>query len=102
MNEVQCKGKENGKLVFVLSGDIDSSKSDELYATVVSAFETDKASVEFECASLEFIDSTTLGTFVKILKAVKTHGFTVSFQNLKPNIKKLFLICSLDSIMEIA
>ena len=81
---------------------IKTETREELIKVILSAFEEEKATVEFECSALEFIDSTTLGTFVKILKAVKTHGFSLSFKNLKPNIKKLFLICSLDSIMEIA
>ena len=38
---------------------------------------------------------------VKILKKVKTDGNTVRLSALQPKIKKLFLICSLNSIMEI-
>ena len=60
------------------------------------------ANVCFDCAALNFIDSTTLGTFVKILKSVKSDGYTMKLVNLQPKIKKLFVICSLDSIMELA
>ena len=38
----------------------------------------------------------------KILKLAKQDGHTLRLFNLQPKIKKLFLICSLDSIMEIA
>ena len=55
----------------------------------------------FDCTGLEFIDSTTLGTFVKILKLVKTDGHSLRLTGLQPRIRKLFLICSLDTIMGI-
>ena len=102
MNEVQVKGNQDGKLTFALAGDIDSVKSEELYAVVSAEFEKAPAPIVFECENLDFIDSTTLGTFVKILKAVKTNGFSLAFKYLKPKIKKMFVICSVDTIMEIA
>ncbi|MBQ8885564.1 MAG: STAS domain-containing protein [Clostridia bacterium] len=101
MKEVQIKGMENGKLTVALSGEIDSGKAEEFFAAVSSAYRETPASLSFECAELNFIDSTTLGTFVKILKLVKTDGNGMSLQGLQPKIKKLFLICSLDTIMEI-
>ena len=44
----------------------------------------------------------TLGTFVKILKRVKTDGKNMKLVNMQPRIKKMFVICALDTIMEIA
>ena len=68
----------------------------------MAAYRATPTDIAFECEALEFIDSTTLGTFVKILKTVKTEGRSLSLKNLQPKIKKLFVICSLDTIMEIA
>ncbi len=42
-----------------------------------------------------------LGTFVKILKELKADGYVMSLKNVQPRIRKLFEICSLDTIMEI-
>ena len=56
----------------------------------------------FYFAALQFIDSTALGTFVKILKKVKTDGKALKLTALQPRLKKLFVICALDTIMEIA
>ena len=42
-----------------------------------------------------------LGTFVKLFKELKADGFRVSLKNVQPRIRKLFEICSLDTIMEI-
>lgn len=101
MQEVVVKGLEEGVLKVTLSGDIDLGNAEEFYAVVTSAYEASPASLYFDCENLTFIDSTTLGTFVKILKKVKTDGYKMTLVNLQPKIKKLFVICSLDSIMEI-
>ena len=89
------------KLVFALFGEIDSATSEDFYAEVRSAYLHDKKDVEFDCTALTFIDSTMLGTFVKIFKELKADGYKVSLTNVQPRIRKLFEICSLDTIMEI-
>ena len=100
MEQVNVVGVENGVLKIALSGDIDLGNAEEFYETVMVAYaDTD---LEFDCAQLTFIDSTTLGTFVKILKTVKSKGKKMKLTALQSKIKKLFLICSLDKIMEIA
>ena len=101
MNEVNITGLRDGWLQVSLSGDIDLGNAEAFYNEVFSAYKQNPANILFDCAALDFIDSTTLGTFVKILKAVKTDGFTMKLVHLQAKIKKLFLICSLDSIMEI-
>lgn len=102
MEEVKIEGLVDGQLKINLSGDIDLGNAEAFYQTVEEAYRITPASITFDCAALEFIDSTTLGTFVKILKTLKGDGFQMKLVNLQPKIKKLFLICSLDSIMEIA
>ena len=101
MEEMKILGRENGSLKIALSGEVDSGNAYAFYEGVLAAYAAGEANIVFDCAGLDFIDSTTLGTFVKILKRVKTDGFKMSLINLKPKIKKLFLICSLNSIMEI-
>ena len=91
----------DGKLIFALSGEIDSATSEDFYAEVRAAYLHEKMDIEFDCASLTFIDSTMLGTFVKIFKELKAEGFKVSLKNVRPRIRKLFEICALDTIMEI-
>ncbi len=89
------------KLVFSLSGEIDSATSDDFYAEVKAAYLHDRKDIEFDCARLTFIDSTMLGTFVKIFKELKADGYKMSLVNVQPRIRKLFEICALDTIMEI-
>lgn len=102
MQQVKINGFENGTLSVALSGDIDLGNAEEFYQIVSQAYGAQKGNILFDCEGLQFIDSTTLGTFVKILKAVKTDGYSLKLVNLQSKIKKLFLICSLDTIMEIA
>ena len=91
----------DSKLKFSLSGEIDSATSEDFYAEVKAAYLHDKKDIEFDCTLLTFIDSTMLGTFVKLFKELKADGFNMTLKNVQPRIKKLFEICSLDTIMEI-
>lgn len=102
MEEVKINKVTDEKIEIALSGDIDLGNAEAFYAEVISSYNAAPANVVFDCEKLNFIDSTTLGTFVKILKHVKTNGHTMKLLGLQSKIKKLFLICSLDSIMEIA
>lgn len=88
------------KIVVALFGEIDSATSEDFYAEVAAMYQHDKKDVVFDCGALEFIDSTTLGTFVKIFKNLKADGNRLIIKNMRPRIKKLFEICALDRIME--
>ncbi|MCD8285901.1 MAG: STAS domain-containing protein [Clostridia bacterium] len=100
MQNVNLASSEE-KLVFDLSGEIDAATSDDFYNEVKYAYEHDRKDVVFRCGRLTFIDSTTLGTFVKIFKNLKADGYRMTIQGLRPNVKKLFDICGLTDVMEI-
>ena len=102
MDELKVIGVKDGALHIALSGDIDLGNAENFYTETIAAYTESPTNVVFDCAELNFIDSTTLGTFVKILKTLKVNGHSVRLVDLQPKIKKLFLICSLDKIMEIA
>jgi anti-sigma B factor antagonist len=101
MEEVTLLEKSENGLKIALSGDIDLGNAERFYEAVMDEYRAVSRDIVFDCEKLNFIDSTTLGTFVKILKKAKTDGHTVRLIALQPKIKKLFLICALDSIMEI-
>lgn len=101
MQEVQNNGIMEENLCITLSGDIDLGNADAFYKSVMEAYTATPANIVFACEKLNFIDSTTLGTFVKILKTLKTDGYTMRLTGLQPKIKKLFVICALDSIIRI-
>lgn len=85
-----------------ICGEIDSKNADDFYNEVSEAYSAAPADIIFDCSALDFIDSTTLGTFVKILKHVKSDGRTMKLEGMQPRLKKLFTICALDTIMEIS
>ena len=89
-------------LEIALSGEIDAENAEEFFEVVANAYDAAPCGVVFECSQLEFIDSTTLGTFVKILKKVQAGGNSLKLKGLQPRLKKLFVICALDTILEIA
>ncbi len=102
MEEVKLINAAQGQLTVALSGEIDFGKAEEFYESVMSYYRAQPADIRFDCGALEFIDSTTLGTFVKILKGIKTDGHEMELVALQPKIKKLFVICALDNIIKIA
>ena len=102
MEQVKIMQADGEELQIALSGDIDLGNAEMFYTEVMTAYEADKKNVVFDCTDLAFIDSTTLGTFVKLLKIMQADGKTMRLFGLQPKIKKLFVICSLDTIMEIA
>ena len=88
-------------IVVALSGEIAAENADDFYAEIKALYELSPSDITFDCEKLSFIDSTTLGTFVKLLKCAKTDGHTLRLKKLQPRLKKLFVICALDTIMEI-
>ena len=102
MKELTVLGVENNELKITLSGDIDVSNADEFFAQVERAYAEAKTTIVFDCGELAFIDSTTLGVFVKISKLTEADGNKVRLLGLQARIKKLFMICALGSRMEIA
>lgn len=100
MQQVKLTSADD-KLIIALTGEIDAATSEDFYAQVCAIYENDKKDVVFDCAALEFIDSTTLGTFVKLFKAVKADGNSFKLVKVRPRIKRLFEICALDRVMEI-
>lgn len=100
MKEVNIS-TEGEELAVALRGEIDSSNADEFFMTVNAAFEFSPRNVHFVCDELNFIDSTTLGVFVKLFKHIRQAGKDMRISGLQPKISKLFSICALDKIMRI-
>ena len=102
MQEVQVQTINDGEITIQLKGELHSVNAEEFYNVVLTAYEQTPAGVTFDCAELNFLDSTALGTFVKIFKKLKADGNKLRLIHLQAKLKKLFVICSLDTIMEIA
>ena len=101
MTQVEIVSRDEKQLCIALKGEIDSSNAEEFLATVTAAYAESPTDLVFSCEQLDFIDSTTLGTFVKLFKQIKADGFSMRLVGLQAKIKKLFVICALDTVMEI-
>ncbi len=102
MEEVKIINSSNEELKIALFGEIDFGKAEGFYDEVTAAYTARPADICFDCAALDFIDSTTLGTFVKIFKELQADGKQMQLINLQAKIKKLFVICALDTMIKIA
>jgi anti-sigma B factor antagonist len=82
----------------VVSGEIDIYTAqlfkEKLYHTV------DKSDKDLvvDCSNLNYIDSTGLGIFVGALKKIKQKGKNIFIENVRDNIRKLFVITGLDKL----
>ena len=84
-----------------LKGEIDIANADIFKSNCLEVAKDTKLGFTFECQELSFIDSTALGVFVAVDKAVKAYGKDIMLKGLKPGIKKLFVITNLDKSIRI-
>ena len=96
MEQVTVIGLKENVWNIALSGDIVLGNAEAFYEEVKKSYESAPANLCFDCEKLNFIDSTTLGTFVKICNEAEKNGHTVRLIKLQARIKKMFLICALD------
>jgi len=86
--------------VFV-SGEVDIYTAQNFKEKVYSIVDKAEREIVFDCGGLDYIDSTGLGIFVGALKKARLAGKSISLENIKDNIKKLFVITGLDKLFNI-
>ena len=84
-----------------LSGEFDIFNSTSLKSELNELIDKKHADLMLDCAGLDYMDSTAIGSLVAVLKHVKTYGGKVVLTGLKPNLLKLFRITSLNKVFEI-
>lgn len=93
--------QKDGLLLIKLSGEIDILNAEEFFDETEKLYKESALDIEFDASELKFIDSMALGTFVKINNLLKKDGRTLTVKNLREQIRKLFIICSLDLVIKI-
>lgn len=88
---------DEDKNLIVLSGNLDSSKSDE----AKEVFGKVKNSVTVDMSDLEFICSSGVGTLVMAYSQLKQNGKSISLINLRPQIRKVFEVSLLHTVFDI-
>lgn len=98
-SELIIKEELNNDYVRIsLSGEIDIYTAQMLKEKLYGIVDQNKLDLRIECQGLNYIDSTGLGIFVGALKKTKINGKSIYLENLKDNIRKLFLITGLDKL----
>lgn len=93
--------KKHGELVIDLEGDLDIYSCTDFKETVNNEVIKNPADILIEAKDLDYIDSTGLGVLISIYKHIKESGHNIAIKDLKPNVKKIFLITDLDKIFDI-
>ena len=83
--------------LITLTGNLDSSKSDE----AKGVFQTIDESVTIDMANLDFICSSGIGTLVMAYRQLRERGKSITLMNLKPHIKQVFEVSLLHKVFEI-
>ena len=84
-----------------VAGEVDIYTCQELKEQLYQVIDEYGKNLVLDCSQLNYIDSTGLGVFVAVLKKTKLIDKEVRIENLKDNIKKLFVITSLDKLFSI-
>lgn len=83
--------------VFV-SGEVDIYTAQQFKDKLYNVVDNSTYDLVIDCSGLNYIDSTGLGIFVGALKKIKLAGRSIYLENIKDNIKKLFIITGLDKL----
>jgi anti-sigma B factor antagonist len=89
--------KEKNIWIIEPKGDIDIFSSPQFKETLLGVIEEGQ-DVLIDGSQLAYIDSTGLGVLISGLKKIKENNKNIAFQNIKPNVEKLFSITGLDKI----
>lgn len=84
--------------VIDIIGELDIYTSPKFKEILLEALDEKMSNIIINGESLSYIDSTGLGALISVLKKVKEYEKTITIKNIKPNIKKLFDLTSLDKV----
>ena len=87
--------------VFAPEGELDIFSSPNFKEKVVNAYDSRNSDIIIDLEKLEYVDSTGLGALISIFRKLKESNNKIIIDNIKPNIKKLFLITELDKLFVI-
>ncbi|KNF07316.1 anti-sigma F factor antagonist SpoIIAA [Gottschalkia purinilytica] len=82
-------------------GEVDIYTSEEFKTLLVQSIEEKKSDLIVDGENLDYIDSTGLGVLISALKKAKEYEKSISIINIKPSIKKLFELTSLNKVFTI-
>lgn len=100
---LNIKIKEDTNQIYVfLSGEIDAYTAPKLREAVLPLAEKTEPLIEVSLKEVEYMDSTGLGVFVGLLKAVRKHNGHLKLVDLSSRLQRLFSITGLSDIIDIS
>ncbi len=93
--------EKNDRWEVKLIGDVDIETSQNLKESLYSILDENNKSIFINAEEVDYIDSTGLGMFIKVVKKLKESGNDITFVNPKKNILKLFTITGLDKVFNV-
>jgi len=100
--EISKKFDEEGNVWIIEPvGEVDIYTSPQFKEILLSTIEEKPVDIAIDGKSLSYIDSTGLGVLISALKKAKENNKSIIITNIKPNIKKLFSLTSLDKVFTI-
>ena len=90
----------DGKLVAVLSGELDTAAAVETEAALQPLFESEGKDLVIDCAELEYIASSGLRVLLNLLKSAKAKGERVVMKNVNEVIRDVLELTGFISLFE--
>lgn len=84
--------------IIHIIGELDIYTSPQFKKVLLEILEEKMSNIIINGERLSYIDSTGLGVLISALKKVKENNKTITITNIKPNIRKLFDLTSLDKV----
>jgi anti-anti-sigma factor len=93
--------KFKGVNVVHLKGSLTVATAQDFFSQIVSLLEKNERSFLLTMSSVDFIDSTGLGTIVRVAKRVKEANGQVKLAEAQSNISEMFALTRLDKVLPI-
>lgn len=93
--------EKNDRWEVKVIGEIDIESAQKLEEKMLEIIEENNKSVILNIEEVDYIDSTGLGMFIKMVKRLKEKGNDLYFINPQKNVRKLFKITGLNKVFNI-
>ncbi|MDG5787936.1 STAS domain-containing protein [Evansella sp. AB-P1] len=93
--------ENNNETVVFLDGEVDVYTASILKEKLNPLAEGTNQSIVVDLAKVNYIDSTGLGVFIGVLKAVDKKGSNLKISGANPRVKRLFEITGLNEVMDV-
>jgi anti-sigma B factor antagonist len=86
------------KAKVFIAGEVDIYTAQQFKDKLYNIVDSSGKDLVIDCSGLKYIDSTGLGIFVGALKKTRLAGRSIQLENIRDNIRKLFVITGLDKL----